>query len=242
MFKTEAEAEVLIGQLLQRLDPLIEGIEIVLCPPFTDLPLVGKLIDGSKWHLGAQNIHWERQGAFTGEISPSMLVGLGCRYVIVGHSERRAYFGESDETVNRKVKAALAAGLRPILCVGETLAEREQGRTEAVVERQLSGGLDGIDQLSGVDLVAAYEPVWAIGTGVPCGAGEAERVSGFIREVLGRLLGDGTAEEIRIQYGGSVKPGNIAQFTSRPGIDGALVGGASLEADSFATLIREALG
>jgi len=217
------------------------GVEILLCPPFTALTAVAEQLSGTAIALGAQNCYWETEGAYTGEIAPGMLKEIGCRYVILGHSERRQYFGETDEQVNRKVHAALAHGLTPIVCVGELLAEREGGSTEAVVGRQLTGALAGLDAASVAGLVVAYEPIWAIGTGRTASAADAQAVNAYIRSIIRSQYGDAAAEQTRIQYGGSVKPDNTAELMAQPDIDGALVGGASLDADSFALIVRNAV-
>ncbi|OAT80224.1 triose-phosphate isomerase [Desulfotomaculum copahuensis] len=216
------------------------GAEVAVCPPFTALAAVARELAGSQIALGAQNMYWAEEGAFTGEISPLMLKEIGCRYIILGHSERRQYFGETDQTVNKKVKAALKHGLTPIVCVGEQLAEREAGRTEAVIKTQIDGSLAGLtaDELAG--LVVAYEPVWAIGTGRTASTRDAQQVNGYIRALLAGLAGHGAAGRVRIQYGGSVKPDNAAGLMAEPDIDGALVGGASLQVDSFAAIVRAA--
>jgi len=220
----------------------VSGVEMVLCPPFTALAAVAELLAGTNIALGAQNMYWAGEGAFTGEIAPGMLKEIGCRYVILGHSERRQYFGETDETVNKKVHAALKHGLRPIVCVGERLEEREAGTTEAVVRSQVEGSLAGLTVEQAAGMVIAYEPVWAIGTGRTASAGDAQQVNAFIRGLLRDMFGDAAAEAVRIQYGGSVKPGNAAQLMAQPDIDGALVGGASLQADSFAEIVKNSLG
>jgi len=215
----------------------VEGVEKVVCPPFVFLALARETLAGSSIKVGAQNVFWEEKGAFTGEVSPPMLADL-CEYVIIGHSERRKYFGETDETVNRRLKAALAEGLRPIFCVGETGDEREAGRTEEVLLRQVCGGLAGIGIAAG--FVVAYEPVWAIGTGVPATGEMANEAIGLIRRELASLYGGELAQAARIQYGGSVDGANIAEFMAEPEIDGALVGGASLKADVFAAIVEAA--
>ena len=234
MFKTPVEAV----KLVQELKDLLKNpqAEVVLCPPFVDLPAVIEALKDSGIKAGAQNMHWEAEGAYTGEISPRMLAALGCTYVIIGHSERRQYFRETDETVNKKVRAAFAHGLRPILCVGETLAEREAGITESLVEGQVRKGLEQVTREDAKNLVIAYEPVWAIGTGKTASAADAEKVISHIRRVLNDLFGEETGAQIRIQYGGSVKPENIKELMEQPNIDGALVGGASLKADSFSKI------
>lgn len=214
----------------------IDGVEKVLCPPFISLGAVRQIIAASSVRLGAQNMYFEEKGAYTGEVSPLMLAGL-CEYVILGHSERRQYFAETDEIVNRKVKAALQAGLLPILCVGERLEENEAGRTEEVVTRQVKGGLAGID--SPDSLVVAYEPIWAIGTGKAATGEQANATIGLIRDTLASLYGADFAGGTRIQYGGSVTAANIAEFISQPEIDGGLVGGASLKAAEFVSIVEQ---
>ena len=216
-------------------------VDVVLCPPFTALKDVSSAIENSLIKLGAQDMHWEAVGAYTGEISAAMLRDFYCRYVIVGHSERREYFGETDEMVNRKIATALAATLLPIMCVGETLEQRESGDTHDVVRRQLEGGLEGIALGVSGELVVAYEPVWAIGTGLTASPEQAQDVHAFIRGVLGDLYGESTAARIRIQYGGSMNPDNAKELMVQPDIDGGLIGGASLEARSFLEIIRAAM-
>jgi triosephosphate isomerase len=236
MFKTVREAEAFVTALLP-LVKAVRDVEIVLAPPFTALAAVGAKLAGSNVALAAQNVHPEKQGAFTGEVAPGMLVELGCRYGIVGHSERRALFGESDAFVASKAAALLAHGIRPIVCVGETLEQREQGRTSAVVSGQLDGSLASIPAEKAEEIVIAYEPVWAIGTGKTATPELAQEVHALIRARLRSRFG-AVGDRIRIQYGGSVKPDNAAALLSQPDIDGALVGGASLEPDSFARIIR----
>lgn len=235
--KTRAEAGALARQVVAGVKQ-VKDIEIVLCPPYTALEAVRDAIQSSPVMLGAQDLYWEASGAFTGEVSGPMLADAGCRYVIIGHSERRQYFGEINETVNRKVKAALGAGLLPIVCVGETLPEREAGKVEAVVSEHVRQGLAGVPAADLAKVVVAYEPVWAIGTGKTATPEQAQEVHRLIRRLLTELAGPDVAGAIRIQYGGSVKPDNIKQLMSQPDIDGALVGGASLLADSFLALVR----
>lgn len=235
MNTTLAEASALVREIKEGLER-IAGVEKVLCPPFLSLSLVKELLQGSSIKVGAQNMYFEEQGAYTGEISPLMLCGI-CEYVILGHSERRQYFGETDELVNRKVKAALAAGLTPILCVGERLDEKEAERTEEVVTRQVTGALQGVESLNG--MVIAYEPVWAIGTGRAATAKGANATIGIIRETVAQLYSKGIAQGIRILYGGSVTAVNIAEFIGQHEIDGALVGGASLKAKEFLTIVEQ---
>jgi triosephosphate isomerase len=240
MHKTHLEAMHFVESLRNRLQPAdYDRVEVVICPPATALRTVQTTVDGAGLDvgLGAQNMHWAAQGAYTGEISGPMLAKLGVTYVIIGHSERREYFGETDEGVNRKVKAAFEHGLLPIMCVGETLAEREAGGTEAKVEGQVRAGLAGIPQDRLASVVVAYEPIWAIGTGRNAYPEDAEATIALIRKTL-RSLGGDAADEVRIQYGGSVKAGNIAGFMAQPDIDGALVGGASLDPEEFALIVR----
>jgi triosephosphate isomerase len=235
MHTTSDTALDLARGIRERIDG-IAGVEKVACPPFPFLALVDEALKGSSISVGAQNMHWEPQGAYTGEVSASMLQGL-VEFVIIGHSERRAYFCETDETVNKKVKAALAAGLRPILCVGETEREREEGRTDEVLIRQTRGALDGVDIPGGFAI--AYEPVWAIGTGKAATGPMANEATALIRSQVTALSDDGRGRSLRILYGGSVTPDNIAEFIAEPDIDGALVGGACLKADSFASIVEQ---
>ena len=228
------EAIVLAAQMRDALDA-VSGVEKVVCPPFVSLMAVQGLLDGTSIKLGAQNMHHAEKGAFTGEVSPVMLSGL-CQYVILGHSERRQLFGETDEQINMKVQAALEAGLRPILCVGERLEEREAGRAEEVVTKQLRGGLEGVTSAS--YLAVAYEPVWAIGTGVAATGEIAEAIMTAIRGALAGLYGEGLARDVPLLYGGSVTPDNVAEFASQPNVNGALVGGASLNAESFVAIAK----
>lgn len=225
---------------VQELTPMIEadnGVEIVICPPFTCLHTLKNSLEATGVKLGAQNLFWEEKGAFTGEISPLMLIDAGCSYVILGHSERRQIMGESNVIVNRKIKAALEAGLTPILCVGETLPEREKNMAMEVVKEQLLKSLSDIS-LAGKELVIAYEPVWAIGTGINASSDDAQEMIGFIRDYLAKIYDKSRADMVRILYGGSVKEENIAEFIAKEDIDGALVGGASLQADSLARIVR----
>jgi triosephosphate isomerase len=240
MFNTVAEARVLIADLLPGLSA-IQGVEIVLCPPFTSILPVASLLEGTSIGVGAQNMYWEASGAYTGEVAPPMLAEF-CKYVIIGHSERRAYFGENDASVNRKVKAALEYGLVPIMCVGETLAENEAGITREVVSRQVKEGLNGIDAKFIESIVIAYEPVWAIGTGRAATAVGANAViSDIIRVVLGQMYDNGVAQKVRVLYGGSVKATNAGEFFRQADIDGALVGGASLKASEFISIVNAAV-
>ncbi|MBU4193914.1 MAG: triose-phosphate isomerase [Actinobacteria bacterium] len=217
-----------------------DAVEVVVCPPCIDLPAVSECMRSGdiRIGLGAQSMHWEESGAFTGEVSPTMLLGLGVTHVIIGHSERRQLFGETDQGVNRKVKSALAHGLVPIMCVGETLKQREAGETEGTVTGQVNCGLFELGPQEISTVVLAYEPIWAIGTGKAATAQDAQAVIGVIRSVLGEQFGEQAAGSVRIQYGGSVKPDNISEIMAMPDIDGALVGGASLKADVFARLVR----
>jgi triosephosphate isomerase len=235
MNTTASEGERLVLEMLERLDR-IEGVEKVLCPPFVSLVGIGMMLQNSSIKLGAQNIYFEAKGAYTGEISPVMLREL-CEFVILGHSERRWYFGETDEIVNRKIKAALANRLKPILCVGERLEENEAGRTKEVVSRQVSAALGGVEPVR--DLVIAYEPVWAIGTGKAASGKQAAITVQFIRDVVAKLWNKSLAQDLRILYGGSVTSANIAEFISHTEIDGALVGGASLNAEEFVGIIEK---
>lgn len=237
MHKTAGEGVSLV-QELNALTNTVKDVEIVVCPPFTTLAAVANAVKGTNIGLGAQNMHWEDKGAFTGEIAPGMLKDIGCTHVIIGHSERRQYFAETDQTVNNKLKAALQAGLLPIVCVGETLAEREANTTEKVVGIQVKGGLEGITAEQAAGIVIAYEPVWAIGTGRTASADDANAVCGFIRRTVAEMFGQASADSIRIQYGGSVKPDNVAELMAKSDVDGALVGGASLEAESFSKLVK----
>jgi triosephosphate isomerase len=239
MNKIVAETLELVREIRQLLGEAPEKVEVVLCPPFTSLWVAKNSLGRSKYSLGAQNLFWEPKGAFTGEVSPAMLAEL-VMYVIIGHSERRQYFGETDETVNKKVKAALAHGLRPILCVGEKLEEYDAGKTNEVVSRQVRGGLAGLTPEQMASVVIAYEPVWAIGTGkAATGPGANAVVAQAIRGPLAEMFGRDVAEATRVQYGGSVTPANIAEFMSQPDLDGALVGGASLKAADFAEIVRQ---
>jgi triosephosphate isomerase len=238
---THSEAESYIESLLAETGGGTDGVEVVIIPPFTTIPaLVERSEKIQSIRLGAQNMHWERSGAFTGEVSAPMLRALYVKYVIIGHSERRTLFGETDEIVNRKIKAALDAGLRPIFCVGETLRERDSNQVEAVLERQVRKGLEKVVAKDFVEIVLAYEPIWAIGTGRTATTEQAEQAHSFMRSILTELAGQGIAEKVRIQYGGSVKPENAQELMSQKNIDGALVGGASLDPRSFAQIIRSA--
>jgi triosephosphate isomerase len=255
MHKTIAEARDLVNALKPQVADAT-GVEVVVCPPYTALAAVREAVAGSQIALGAQDVFWKEKGAYTSQVAPGMLTDAGCRYVIIGHSESRGrfgvpepemteallrWFGETDESVNRKTKAALAAGLIPIVCVGETLDERRAGQADAVIAGQVERGLAGLSAAQVAGMVIAYEPVWAIGTGETCDTPEANRICGVIRSVVARVFGAEAAEAVRIQYGGSVKPGNARELFSQPEIDGGLVGGAALEADSFAQIVKAAL-
>ena len=241
MYKTITEAIELANGLKRELFKLnYETIDVIFCPPFTALAEVSEVIADSGIQLGAQDVHWQDEGAFTGEVSCGMLKDAGCEFVIVGHSERRQYFGESNESVNKKIKAALSHGLTPIVCVGETLAEREKGKTFSVLDDQIKNGLCGLSEQDILKIVIAYEPVWAIGTGKTATPIEAQEAQKYIRDLLVKLYNKKVAEELRIQYGGSVKPENISELMRQPDVDGALVGGASLGIESFAQIVKRA--
>ncbi len=237
MNKNSLEAIAIAEELKRELVDVI-GVDIVVCPPFTALQSVSEALTDININLGAQNIHWADSGAFTGEIGAPMLKDFGVHYVIIGHSERRQYFGETNETVNKRIRAALKHDLTPIVCIGENLSEREAGQTFAVVGIQLEGSLAGLTPQEMEKIVLAYEPVWAIGTGKTATPQQAQEVHAFIRGVLLKMFGNKTAEAVRIQYGGSVTPENIASLITQPDIDGALVGGASLKAPSFAAIVK----
>ena len=239
MNKTAAEAAELAREIAVAAGRNTD-VEIVMCPPFTALESVGKLIDGSSIKLGAQNMHAEDSGSYTGEISAPMLRGLFATHVILGHSERREQFGETDAIINKKVQAALKNQLNPIICVGETLKEREAGSTLKVVQGQVEGCLKGVSAEQATGIIIAYEPVWAIGAGKAATAAQAQEVHAFIRELLGRLFGEAIAQKIRILYGGSMKPSNAPELLAQNDIDGGLIGGASLEERSFLDLIAAA--
>jgi triosephosphate isomerase len=237
MYKTTTEAVDMARQLVE-LTAAVENVDIMIAPTYTALDAVSQVVSGSKVSLGAQNLHWEDEGAYTGEISARMLVSVGCRYVIIGHSERRQYFGETDDTVNRRIKAAIDTELIPVFCVGETEQERDAGQTFSVLDKQVKMGLDSffVDDLA--SLVIAYEPVWAIGTGKTATEDQAQEVHQHIRSLLEAQYGEFISGSARILYGGSVKPDNVAGLMAMPDIDGALVGGASLKADSFSRIIH----
>jgi triosephosphate isomerase len=235
MNTTVSEAVELVNEMRQGLDE-IANVDKVICPPFISLAAVRELIKGSSIKLGAQNLYFEEKGAYTGEISPLMLADL-CEFVIIGHSERRQYFNETGEIVNKKIRAALRVKLKPILCIGESLEENEAGRTEAVIAGQIRSSLAGIDFVAG--LIIAYEPIWAIGTGKAATGRQANKTIGFIRQNIAKLYNEDLAQEMRILYGGSVTADNAAEFIDQPEIDGALVGGASLKADQFLSIVKQ---
>ncbi len=241
MNKTRPEAK----ELLEAIKPLVanaEGkVEVIACVPYTNLETAVAATAGSNVKVGAENVHFEKSGAFTGEISADMLVEVGVEYVVLGHSERRQYFGETDETVNKRTKAALAAGLKPIVCVGELLSEREANITEEVIARQIKLDLAGISADDIKKTIIAYEPVWAIGTGKTATADQAQEVCAFIRATLAKLYGAAVADAVTIQYGGSMNAGNAAELLSKPDVDGGLIGGASLKANDFNTIVQAAV-
>jgi len=237
---THIEAESYMHTFLGEVGE-VDDVEIVMIPPFTSIPMLAQISEKAPFiRIGAQNMYWERSGAYTGEISATMLRVLFVKYVVIGHSERRMLFGETDETVNRKVHSALEAGLRPIVCVGESTTERDNGEIETVLRRQLELGLKDLSVKDAAEIVIAYEPIWAIGTGRTATPVQAEEAHRFIRSVLGKMFGTGAAERVRIQYGGSVKPENAQELMRQSDIDGALIGGASLDPHSFAKIIRHA--
>ncbi|HMA59135.1 MAG TPA: triose-phosphate isomerase [Halanaerobiales bacterium] len=237
MNKTISEAKDLVSSLKEKVAD-IENVEVGVCPPAIDLQAVKKVAAGSNVKVGAQNMHWEESGAFTGDISPVMIKELGLEYIIIGHSERREYYNETDEQVNKKVHAAFEHGIKPIICVGESLEERKANETRDKVEKQVKAALKGLNQKQVSQTVIAYEPIWAIGTGESATAKQANQVISYIRDVIEEEYLD-AADDVRIQYGGSVKPYNIEEFMAESDIDGALVGGASLEAESFAAIVRK---
>lgn len=239
MYKTVSEAIDLANGLkreLFKIDP--DKLEMVICPPFTALSETAEVIYDSNIKLGAQDCHWQEEGAFTGEVSALMLKDVGCEFVIIGHSERRQYFGESNESVNKKIKAVLKQGLTPIVCVGETLKERETKKTFKVLDDHIQNGLKDITEEEVLKLVIAYEPVWAIGTGKTATPNQAQEAQKYIRELLKKMYNEEAAENIRIQYGGSVKPDNITELMKQPDVDGALVGSASLDLPSFSEIVK----
>lgn len=237
MNKTISEACELVTALKGKVADVTD-VDIVVGPVFTVLSAVAEVIKGTNIKLAAQDMYWEESGAFTGEISPVMLKDVGCEYVIIGHSERRAYFSETNETVNNKVKAAHAHGLKPIVCVGEKLEERESGIMKDVIKDHVVNGLAGLTEDQMLNTIIAYEPVWAIGTGKTATPEQAQEVHAFIREILTETFSSKVAESVRIQYGGSVKPANVADLMAKPDIDGGLIGGAALDADSFTQIVK----
>jgi triosephosphate isomerase len=239
--KDVQQTEELIAGIKNALTFELKGVKVIVCPPFTSLETASRLTKGSLLSLGAQNMYYEDEGAFTGEISQKMLKSVGCEYVILGHSERRQIFGETDELINRKVKKAIASGLVPIVCVGETLKQREKNITGQIVTTQVRGVLKSVSAEQIEKVIIAYEPVWAIGTGRNATPQQAEEVHLLIRTLLAQLYTAATAEKVIIQYGGSVKPDNAAELLWQPNVDGALVGGACLKADSFSAIIRAAI-
>lgn len=241
MYKTLREGQELVVALRRELYQ-IEDMDIVVCPPYTLLAYLADALETSNIFIGAQDVYWEDEGAFTGEISPLMLKDIGCKFVIIGHSERRQYFGETNETVNNKIKAALSHALTPIVCVGETLKERENGSTFKVLDAHIQNGLKDIIESDIVKIAIAYEPVWAIGTGKTATANQAEEAHKYIRDLLKKMYNNDVADAIRIQYGGSVKQENITELMGQPDIDGALVGGASLKVETFAEIVKKAAG
>ncbi len=239
MFKTIKQGQELVNALKRELYET-QGIDIVVCPPYTLLSYLADMLTSSNIALGAQDVFWEKEGAFTGEVSAEMLKDAGCKFVIIGHSERRQCFGETNGSVNKKLKAALACGLIPIACVGETLKEREEKKTFSVLDDHIKNGLAGITKDEALKIVIAYEPVWAIGTGKTATLEQAEQAHKYIRDQLEKLYDKETAQGIRIQYGGSVKPANISELVRQPDVDGALVGGASLQAGPFSEIVKKA--
>jgi len=237
MYKTPSEALSTIKALTMKVVN-VKKVDMVVCPPSIDILAVRDIVRNSAIKIGGQNMHWQDEGAFTGEISSDMLLDAGCEFVVIGHSERRHIFGETDSDVNRKVAKALNANLNAIFCIGETLEQRNSGEMEKTLERQINEGLQDIDLQNPLALVVAYEPVWAIGTGVNASPEQAEEAHLFVRSLLARKYGGELAEAIRIQYGGSVKPGNARELLGQPNVDGALIGGASLDADSFSSIIK----
>ncbi len=233
MYKTTSEAKEFIEVFLELVE-FVKDVDIVIAPPFTSLPIASEFLKGSNVMLSAQDIYFEEEGAYTGEVSPKMLLDIGCKYVIIGHSERRQYFNETDDIVNKKIKAAKAAGLGVIFCIGESFEEREQGKTFDIIKREIEGGLNDIDY---EHIVVAYEPIWAIGTGLTATPEQAQEAHAYVRERLKDIYSN-KADEMRILYGGSVKPNNINELMSKPDVDGGLVGGASLKPDSFAQIVK----
>ncbi len=239
MYKTLRDGQELVVALRRELYN-IENVEIIVCPPFTSIAYLADALETSNIKVGAQDLYWAEEGAFTGEVSAAMIKDAGCSYVIIGHSERRAYFGETNESVNKKIKAALKHGLTPIVCVGETLTEREAGKTFNVIENQIREGFKELSEEDFIKIIVAYEPVWAIGTGKTATPLQAQEVHKYIRELIQKIYNEESAANLIIQYGGSVKPDNITELIKQPDVDGALVGGASLDAASFGTIIKKA--
>lgn len=237
MYKTVSEAVETAVQLKKNVADAA-GVDIMIAPPFTAIAAVSAAVKDSNVAVGAQNIYWEKEGAYTGEIAPGMLTEAGCRYVIIGHSERRQYFGESDESVNQKIGAAVKAGLIPVMCIGESESQREAGQTFSVLDKQIKNGLKGFFANELNLLVIAYEPIWAIGTGKTATSDQAQEVHQYLRSLLAEIFEPSFAQAIRILYGGSVKPENISELMARTDIDGALVGGASLNADTFSKIVQ----
>jgi len=239
LFKTIPEAIELANGLKRELLDCVT-VDTVLCPVYTALSEIAEIIQDTDIKLGAQDIYWQDEGAFTGEVSGKMLKDAGCSFVIIGHSERRQFFSETNDTVNKKIKAALISGLTPIVCCGELLAEREAGNTFKVLDDHIKNGLSGLSEEEALKIVIAYEPVWAIGTGKTATPAQAQEAHKYIRDLLVKLYNKDTAEAIRLQYGGSVKPDNIAELMKQPDVDGALVGGASLQVESFSEIVKKA--
>jgi triosephosphate isomerase (TIM) len=240
MHKEVGESVQFVKELVAKENSIPENAIVIICPTYTALYAVSEVVKGTKIKLGAQNMYFEEQGAFTGEVSPNMLKSAGCEYVILGHSERRTYFGETDDLVNKKVKKALEKGLKPIMCIGETLEEREGGITNQVVEKQVRGGLNNLSNEEISKVILAYEPVWAIGTGKTASPQQAQDVHSFIRDIVAKIADKNVADGIIIQYGGSMKPDNAKELMGQPDIDGGLIGGACLKADSFYGIIEAA--
>ncbi len=236
-----SETAALVKGVAEATKDFAGKVDIVCCTPAIDVPAAVAAAAGTQVEIGSENCHWKESGAYTGEISTGMLLDAGAKYVIIGHSERRQYFGETDETVNLRARAAIAAGLTAIVCVGETLEERDAGKLEEVIVRQMNVGLKDVTAADCAKLVIAYEPVWAIGTGRTATPGQAQEVHALIRATLAKLVGDEAAQGVRIQYGGSMKPGNAAELLAKPDIDGGLIGGAALKADDFAAIIAAAM-
>lgn len=237
MHKTGEEAAAAARQL-KELVAGVSDVEVMIAPTFTALYQTAAELKSSKIALGAQNVHWETHGAYTGEIAAGMLTAAGCTYVIIGHSERRQYFGDTDETINRKIRAAVAAGLKPVFCIGETETQRDDGQTFSVLDKQIKNGLEGFVLQDMQSLVIAYEPVWAIGTGKTATKEQAQEVHHHVRQKIGEMVDQGFASQLRILYGGSVKPSNIKELMAMPDVDGALVGGASLDPETFSQLVH----